>query len=135
MAGAGLEPNLWEINRHWYWRPNVATFAVLPSYAPASWSQTPDGGALVHAFGRPVRVYTLAGYTVLVWHGNLLTRLGSPSGLRVGQPAGGGRLARPLNLFPEEFLCAASPQLVWLRWLPARSWLAAARPRATRTLP
>jgi len=76
IAGAGLEPNLWEINRHWYWPPNVATFAVLPPWESAPWRSSADGGALVHTFGRPLRVYSVAGYTVLVWHGNLLTRLG-----------------------------------------------------------
>ena len=77
-AGSGLGPGLWESDLHWF-RPsaNVATFAVLPSSGSQSWRQTPDGGAFVHSFGRPVRVYTLAaGYTVLVWHGNLLTKLG-----------------------------------------------------------
>jgi hypothetical protein len=78
VVGAGLRPNPWEINLHWYSpRANVASFAVLPASGSVSWPQTPDGGALVHIFGRPVRVYVLPGYTVLVWHGNLLTRLGS----------------------------------------------------------
>lgn len=81
VAGTGLQLNLWEINRRWY-RPanNVATFAVLPGSdsgsGPASWRQSADGGAFVHTFGQPVRVYVLPGYTVLVWHGNLLTGVG-----------------------------------------------------------
>jgi len=77
VGGPGLQLNLWEIDRRWYSpRANVASFAVLPSSGSASWRQTPDGGALVHTFGSPVRVYVLSGYTVLVWHSNLLTHLG-----------------------------------------------------------
>jgi hypothetical protein len=77
VAGAGLQPNPWEIDLHWY-SPgaSVANFAVLDSSAPVSWRQTPDGGAFVHVFGRPARVYALPGYTVLVWDRNLLTGLG-----------------------------------------------------------
>jgi hypothetical protein len=77
VVGDGLWPDPWEINRHWYSpRANVATFAVLPGSGSASWRQTPDGGALMHAFGRPLRVYVLPGYSVLVWNRNLLAALG-----------------------------------------------------------
>jgi hypothetical protein len=77
VAGTGLQPNPWEIDLHWYSpQANVANFAVVPGAAPASWRQTPDGSAFVRTFGRPVRVYGLPGYTVLVWHSNLLARLG-----------------------------------------------------------
>ena len=76
-TGSGVQLSLWEIDRSWYSpRANVANFAVLPRFGHESWRQTSDGGALVHAFGRPLHVYTLPGYTVLVWHGNLLTKVG-----------------------------------------------------------
>jgi hypothetical protein len=81
VAGDGLQLDPWEIDRRWY-RPgaNVATFAVLPGSdsgsGPASWRKSADGGAFVHTFGQPIRVYVLTGYTVLVWHSNLLTGLG-----------------------------------------------------------
>ena len=76
--GGALRRGLWETNRLWYSpRANVATFVVLRDSGTTSWRQTADGGALVRIFGRPVRVYAQPGYTVLVWHGNLLTRLGS----------------------------------------------------------
>ena len=73
----GLRPNPWEIDRHWYWpSAHVATFVVLPSSGPASWRTTSNGQGLVHTFGEPVRAYLLSGYTVLVWHRNLLTGMG-----------------------------------------------------------
>jgi hypothetical protein len=76
VAGAGVQPNPWEIDLHWYApRANVATFAVLPTSAPASWRQTADASALLHTFGQPARVYALSRYAVLVWHRNLLTAL------------------------------------------------------------
>jgi len=75
-AGAGFRPNLWEINQAWYSpRMHVATFAVLPGTEPASWPQTANGAVLTHRYGRPVRVYAVAGDTVLVWQRNLLTGL------------------------------------------------------------
>jgi uncharacterized membrane protein len=77
VYAGGLRPNPWEIDRHWYWpSAHVATFVVLPGSGPPSWRTTANGGGLVHLFGRPVRVHVLAGYTVLVWRGNLLTRRG-----------------------------------------------------------
>ena len=77
VVGAGLVPNPWEIDLHWYSaRTNVANFAVLTSSGPASWRQTPDGSAYLRTFGRPDRVYALTGYTVLVWGGNVLTKVG-----------------------------------------------------------
>jgi hypothetical protein len=76
--GGAVQRGLWEADRRWFSADaNVANFAVVPVSGPAPWRQTPDGGALVHTFGMPVRVYALPGYTVLVWHGNLLTRVGS----------------------------------------------------------
>ena len=33
-------------------------------------------GAVLAAFGRPARTYHVGAYTVLVWHGNLLRKLG-----------------------------------------------------------
>jgi len=81
-GGDGVQLNLWEINQHWYSpHTNVASFAVLTDVGRQSWRQTPDGGAMVHAFGRPLHVYALPGYTVLVWHGNLLTKVRLPGGL------------------------------------------------------
>jgi len=77
VTDTGLQPNRWEIDRHWYWpSAHVATFVVLPSSGPASWRKTPNGAGLVHMFGQPIRVYALSGFTVLVWHRNLLTGMG-----------------------------------------------------------
>jgi hypothetical protein len=77
VTGTGLQPNRWEIDRQWYWpSKHVASFVVLPNWGPASWRTTSNGEGLVHTFGEPVRAYILSGYTVLVWHRNLLTGIG-----------------------------------------------------------
>lgn len=89
VSGAGLEPNPWEIDWAWYSpRRHVATFAVLPGSQAASWRRTTDGAALLHSFGRPASVYSLTGYTVLVWHRNLLTGLSSAVTEGEGRPSG-----------------------------------------------
>jgi hypothetical protein len=76
VDATGLGPNLWEIDLHWYSpSTHTANFAVLPTSGTAPWRQTPGADTLVHSFGKPFRVYQLAGFLVLVWHENLLTKL------------------------------------------------------------
>jgi len=74
INGQRVAPNLWEINLNWYSASShVANFVVLPRSGSGSWRQEPGAGAIVHSFGRPVQVYELPAYTVLVWHSNVLT--------------------------------------------------------------
>jgi hypothetical protein len=76
-AGDQIWPYLWESEPGWYDpRLHVANFVVLPSYGPGPWTMAPSAARMVAAFGQPARVYFLADYTVLVWTGNLLARLG-----------------------------------------------------------
>jgi hypothetical protein len=51
-----------------------ATFLVADGPAQLGWMQA----AAQHTFGRPQRVYSYDGYTIMVWDTNLLTRLGHP---------------------------------------------------------
>jgi len=64
-------PVTWGNRSDWY-DPNQyrATFIVVNDARPGAWIAEWDGA--VHAFGRPARTLHPDGYTVLVWHRNLL---------------------------------------------------------------
>ena len=71
IAGSVLEAKA-----QWYDpRYSRATFAVLFPGVPGYGGFTPEGAVLA-AFGRPARTYHVGAYTVLVWNGNLLRKLG-----------------------------------------------------------
>jgi hypothetical protein len=64
-------PVTWGNRSDWY-DPNQyrATFIVVDDARPGAWIAEWQGA--VHAFGRPARTLHPDGYTVLVWHRNLL---------------------------------------------------------------
>jgi hypothetical protein len=39
---------------------------------PGDWRDNPAASPMLHTFGRPVHIYVLPAYTVLVWNHNLL---------------------------------------------------------------
>ena len=51
-----------------------ATFVVADGPAQLPWAQS----AALRTFGRPARIYSYDGYTIMVWDTNLLSRLGHP---------------------------------------------------------
>jgi hypothetical protein len=70
-GGKSVSLNLWEIDRSWFSaKTHVANFVVMPG--PGDWRDNPAAYPMLHTFGRPVRVYVLPAYTVLVWNHNLL---------------------------------------------------------------
>jgi hypothetical protein len=84
-AGGRVTVRQISINRHWrlarpvtwgsrsdWYDPehSRATFIVVDDARPGAWSV--EWSAAVHAFGRPARTLHPDGYTVLVWHRNLL---------------------------------------------------------------
>jgi hypothetical protein len=70
-GGKSVSLNLWEIDRGWFSaKTHVANFVVMPG--PGDWRDNPAASPMLHAFGRPVHVYVLPAYTVLVWNHNLL---------------------------------------------------------------
>jgi hypothetical protein len=70
-GGKSVSLNLWEIDRSWFSaKAHVANFVVMPG--PGDWRDNPAAYPMLHSFGRPVHVYVLPAYTVLVWKHNLL---------------------------------------------------------------
>ena len=67
------QPVTWGNRSDWY-DPNQyrATFIVVDDARPGAWIAEWHGA--VHAFGRPARTLHPDGYTVMVWHRNLLSR-------------------------------------------------------------
>jgi hypothetical protein len=71
-----LAPDLWEAKSAWYDSPpNHANFLVTDS-ASGFFNHWQPNPAAVAALGRPVRTYRVGPYTVYVYAGNLLRRLG-----------------------------------------------------------
>ena len=70
-----LVPYEWETDDTSY-NPSLrdATFMVTDGPAQLPWAQS----AALRTFGRPERVYSYDGYTIMVWDTNLLLRLGHP---------------------------------------------------------
>jgi len=70
-----LVPYEWETDDAGY-NPSLrdATFMVAGGPAQPPWAQA----AALRTFGRPERVYSYYGYTIMVWDTNLLLRLGLP---------------------------------------------------------
>ena len=71
-ARGGLAPWHWEQDMRVFQRGHSASF-VLTS---PQWSVTPALAAKV--FGPPARTYHFQGYTIMVWHKNLVPHLGRP---------------------------------------------------------
>ncbi len=66
--GTAARPFTWGFKAAWYDpRSARAGFLVTSDSSPGTWRE-----AAVRAFGPPAQVLHLAGYTVLVWHKNLL---------------------------------------------------------------
>jgi hypothetical protein len=64
-------PVTWGNRSDWYEPSHYrASFIVVDDARPGAW--TAEWWGAVHAFGRPVRTLHPDGYTVLVWHRNLL---------------------------------------------------------------
>jgi hypothetical protein len=64
----------WEVNASWYDAAHhYANFLVIGGPASCKDATRADAKAV---FGAPARSYRVAGYTVLVWHENLLPSLG-----------------------------------------------------------
>jgi len=75
-AHGRITPSVLEAKAQWY-DPgrSSATFAVLFPGVPGYRGFTQEGAVLA-AFGQPARTYHVGAYTVLVWDGNLLRKLG-----------------------------------------------------------
>ena len=75
-ARGRITPSVLEAKEQWY-DPGrgAATFVVFSPGVPGYRGFTQEGAVLA-AFGRPARTYHVGAYTVLVWHGNLLRKLG-----------------------------------------------------------
>ncbi len=75
-ARGRITPSVLEAKAQWY-DPGrgAATFVVFFPGVPGYRGFTQEGAVLA-AFGRPARTYHVGAYTVLVWHGNLLRKLG-----------------------------------------------------------
>jgi hypothetical protein len=66
-----VQPVTWGNRSDWYEPEHyTASFIVVDDARPGAW--TAEWSGAVHAFGRPVRTLHPDGYTVLVWHRNLL---------------------------------------------------------------
>jgi hypothetical protein len=73
-GGGRFGPGTWESQASWYAPARrYANFIVIGQPTRCGLSTAAQA---VRAFGRPARFYHVAGYTVLVWHQNLLDRLG-----------------------------------------------------------
>jgi len=71
-----LAPDLWEARSAWYdSASNHANFLVTDS-APGFFNHWKPDPAALAALGRPARIYHVGPYTVYVYAGNLLRRLG-----------------------------------------------------------
>jgi hypothetical protein len=70
-----LVPYEWEADDSLY-NPSLrdATFMVAGGPGQLPWAQS----AALRTFGRPERVYSYDGYTIMIWNTNLLSRLGYP---------------------------------------------------------
>ena len=70
-----LVPYEWETDDMGY-NPLLhdVNFVVADGPAAPSWAQS----AALRTFGRPQRIYSHDGYTIMVWDTNLLLRLGHP---------------------------------------------------------
>jgi hypothetical protein len=66
-----IPPEVWGNQSGWYDPDHYrATFIVEPDARPRAW--TAEWWSAVRTFGRPARTLHPDGYTVLVWHRNLL---------------------------------------------------------------
>ncbi len=77
-VGDTLMVRPWETKKSWYDRTqHDATFLVTPGPASVCSPGTPAGwqGAATATFGPPSGIYRVDGFTVLVWHKNLLSHL------------------------------------------------------------
>ena len=78
--GDTLVQRPWESDSSWYDpAQHDATFLVTPGPASACSPGTPAGweAAAAATFGPPTATYRVAGFTILVWPKNLLTKLGT----------------------------------------------------------
>ena len=75
LSGGRLDPSTLESKAQWYDpRRNTASFVVLfPGVA--GYPGFTQERAVLATFGKPARTYYVGSYTVLVWNGNLLSRL------------------------------------------------------------
>ena len=79
-VGDTLMVRPWETKNSWYDQAqHDATFLVTPGPASVCSPGTPAGwqAAARATFGPPSGIYHVDGFTVLVWHENLLSRLGT----------------------------------------------------------
>ena len=77
-VGDKLMVRPWETKNSWFDQAqHDATFLVTPGPASVCSPGTPAGwqGAAQATFGPPSGVYRVDGFTVLVWHKNLLSHL------------------------------------------------------------
>jgi hypothetical protein len=76
-AGGLVVPYHWNSSSRWYdSRLGSANFVVLSPGTP-EYPGFDDAHAVLATFGRPARTYRVGSYTVLVWHRNLLSDLGT----------------------------------------------------------
>jgi hypothetical protein len=69
-----VPPEIWGNQAGWYDPDHYrATFMVEPDAQPRAW--TAEWWSAVRTFGRPARTLHADGYTVLVWHRNLLAAI------------------------------------------------------------
>ena len=69
-----VPPEIWGNQSGWYDPDHYrATFMVEPDVQPRAW--TAEWWSAVRTFGRPARTVHADGYTVLVWHQNLLAAI------------------------------------------------------------
>jgi hypothetical protein len=79
-VGNTLMVRPWETKNSWYDQTqHDATFLITPGPASACSPGTPAGwqAAAQATFGPPSSIYHADGFTILVWHENLLSRLGT----------------------------------------------------------
>lgn len=76
----GGSPYVWEAETSWYDpRVSYANFVVSASSPPAE-SVFTRPAVMLRVFGRPAQTYHFDRYIIMVWHQNLLTKLGSVPG-------------------------------------------------------
>jgi hypothetical protein len=76
----GGSPYVWEAETSWYDpRVSYANFVVSVSSPPAE-SVFTRPAVMLRVFGRPAETYHFGRYIIMVWHQNLLTKLGSVPG-------------------------------------------------------
>jgi hypothetical protein len=64
----------WETNTLWFDPSrNDASFVVVQRGDPAL-----TAAQVIHAFGKPVSVHRVAGWEILIYHGNLLKQVTQP---------------------------------------------------------